>query len=758
MAAVVINVAGTFDGKAFNQAQKALGKLGGSASKHSKGFSGSIGKMSGALKGLVAGFGVGMVVNGLERLASAAQESAKVSAITAQALKTTGASAWTSADAINNLSTAISNKTGMDDEAVQHAANLLLTFKEVKNAGEGQAAMFDRATNAAADLAATGFGDLDSSAKMLGKALNDPTKGLTALSRAGVQFTDQQKAQITALQKSGDMLGAQSIIMKEVESQVGGAAAAAADPIGMLKTQLGNLAEEAGKGLLPAIKGIATSLGPLFQQLQPVLAQLGGSLGNLITQIVTALTPALGPLIQVVGILVEALGGALGQVLPPLAAALAQVAVALAPIIAKAAKFVSVLIDALMPAIQPVLDALMPLIDALLTGLTPILDVAISLVQSLAPYLAILGQTLGQVVTALAPLIPALIELVNVALVPVMGILNAVLPLVAQLATAFAGFASGFISDVVGVISGALHSLAGGLSEFFENVLGKIPVIGDKFKQAGDAIQGFADSLIAGVSAPSSTATKSAAATGTSLGKTMSRSLGKELTGGGEKTIAKSVGDALKAGLDAGKEALKKFQDQAKEFFDLRKQIADSIASSADIKNALPTGGMVGPSAEGIIANLQGKLAQVRKFGDLLSQVSGMVAGTPGGKALIDQLIGAGPVDGAALASALLAGGKKALSQIVGVKGGKGEQAGLFAQMNAAATNIGTIGASSATGLTLAQAQGYAKTDVKVEKGAIVVNFGAGVTSKDRHEISHAVDVAVTKALKAARDEAQRGK
>ena len=31
---------------------------------------------------------------------------------------------------------------------------------------------------------------------MLGKALNDPVKGITALGRAGVTFTDEQKKQI----------------------------------------------------------------------------------------------------------------------------------------------------------------------------------------------------------------------------------------------------------------------------------------------------------------------------------------------------------------------------------------------------------------------------------------------------------------------------------------------------------------------------------------------------------------------------------
>ncbi|MES2155937.1 MAG: hypothetical protein V4510_12455, partial [bacterium] len=60
----------------------------------------------------------------------------------------------------------------------------------------------------------------------VGKALNDPTKGLTALSRVGILFTDQQKKQIKALQKSGDLLGAQKIILKELGTEFGGSFAA----------------------------------------------------------------------------------------------------------------------------------------------------------------------------------------------------------------------------------------------------------------------------------------------------------------------------------------------------------------------------------------------------------------------------------------------------------------------------------------------------------------------------------------------------
>lgn len=182
-----------------------------------------------------------------------ARESEKVGKTTAQIIKSTGGAAKVSADQVGALATAISNKTGVDDEAIQTGANLLLTFKNVQNGvGEG-ADIFDRATQSAVDLSAAGFGSIDGASKMLGKALNDPIKGLSALGRAGVTFTDQQKKQIETMVKSGDTLGAQKIILGEVESQVGGVAEASSSMSDKVSTSWDNFKESVGTKLLPVM-------------------------------------------------------------------------------------------------------------------------------------------------------------------------------------------------------------------------------------------------------------------------------------------------------------------------------------------------------------------------------------------------------------------------------------------------------------------------------------------------------------------------
>jgi phage-related protein len=212
------------------------------------------------LKPLAGLFAVGAVTKGIQSMVAEAREAQKVGAITAQVIKTTGGAANVSAKQVEALATSLSNKAGVDDEVIQKGANLLLTFKNVRNeVGRGNN-VFDQATKAAVDLSAAGFGSVDSASKMLGKALNDPIKGMTALGRAGVTFTKGQEKQIKALVKSGDLLGAQKIILGEVKSQVGGAAAASATAGEKMAVAWNNAKESIGTALLPAIDSIANTL------------------------------------------------------------------------------------------------------------------------------------------------------------------------------------------------------------------------------------------------------------------------------------------------------------------------------------------------------------------------------------------------------------------------------------------------------------------------------------------------------------------
>jgi hypothetical protein len=91
---------------------------------------------------------------------------------------------------------ATARATGIDTNAIKATQAKLLTFKELAASAGELGGEFDRATQAAIDLGAAGFGTAEMNAVALGKALNDPIKGITALSRSGVTFTEVEQERI----------------------------------------------------------------------------------------------------------------------------------------------------------------------------------------------------------------------------------------------------------------------------------------------------------------------------------------------------------------------------------------------------------------------------------------------------------------------------------------------------------------------------------------------------------------------------------
>jgi hypothetical protein len=156
---------------------------------------------------------------------------------------------------------------------------------------------FDRATKAAIDMAAAGFGSAESNATQLGKALQDPIKGITALNRAGITFTEDQKELIKTLVESGRILQAQDMILGEIESQVGGTAAATVTATERMNIAFGEVQEAVGQVLLPILEKFSAwfvSVLPSIQnffnammtaldspQVRAAFGSLGASLGKL---------------------------------------------------------------------------------------------------------------------------------------------------------------------------------------------------------------------------------------------------------------------------------------------------------------------------------------------------------------------------------------------------------------------------------------------------------------------------------------------
>jgi phage-related protein len=150
---------------------------------------------------------------------TAGLEAEKVMATTAAVIKSTGGVAGVTAKDVDDLAVKFAMLTKFDDETVASAENMLLTFTGIHKD------VFPQATEAVLNLAEK-FGSTEQAAVQVGKALNDPISGVTALRRVGVMLTDQQEKQIKSLVAQGKTTEAQKIILGELETEFGGLAVA----------------------------------------------------------------------------------------------------------------------------------------------------------------------------------------------------------------------------------------------------------------------------------------------------------------------------------------------------------------------------------------------------------------------------------------------------------------------------------------------------------------------------------------------------
>lgn len=230
------------------------------------------------------------------------------------AFESMGASSWTSLETLRGKAEELMSRTTFDDEAIKDAQAVMLTFGNVT--GES----FDKGIESALDLSSALGTDLQSATIMIGKALNDPVKGITAMTRAGIQFTEEQKGMIRSMVESGDTMGAQTIILGELEKQFGGTAEAMAGTAkGQMMQAMNELAEageEIGAMLLPVVRDMAghiRNLATWFKNLSPetkgFIIQIAG--------MVAVVGPALiivGKLTSAFGSMLSVIGGAAGLV------------------------------------------------------------------------------------------------------------------------------------------------------------------------------------------------------------------------------------------------------------------------------------------------------------------------------------------------------------------------------------------------------------------------------------------------------------
>lgn len=187
-----------------------------------------------------AGVAVGAVLKGMADNAAEAQDAlAQVQA----SLRSTAGAAGVTEKSVLEISNRLKELTAVDDDAVTSMQSVLLTFTKVGKE------VFPQAAEAIVDLSTKMNQDLKSSAVQVGKALNDPIKGMAALQRVGVKFDESQQNIVKNLVNTGRTLDAQKIILRELQTEFGGSAAAARDTLG------------------GALKALEVRAGDLFQAL-----------------------------------------------------------------------------------------------------------------------------------------------------------------------------------------------------------------------------------------------------------------------------------------------------------------------------------------------------------------------------------------------------------------------------------------------------------------------------------------------------------
>ena len=516
---VTVPVVSTWDDKGIQGAIRDVKKMADDTDKHSK-------RIGAGMVAIGAGVAAGAAAVGAFAVASvkAAQDSvisdARLDNI-AKSMHLVGGAYAGGTDRLKDYASELSKQIGVEDESIKAVQSKLLTFKALGTTINQTGGAMDRATKAAYDLASAGFGTAEGNATQLGKALQDPIKGIASLAKSGVTFTQSEKDKMKALVESGQAGKAQEMILKAIETQVGNTAAKTATASDKMKVSWGELQEKVGMSLLPVLNKVADTLGPMFDKLQGPLGKVAEALGGALSQAFDKLAPVLPVLAEAIAKLAGALGGVLAtaiQALVPIVTPLlnilgelgSRVGPILAPILEKIGTLLGAVLNAVMPLIAPLTEVILGILDAAAPILGVVVDALILLVNALAPVLGAVGQLikpLGTLITVvlaafmpvLQPLLPIIELLANVlgdVLTRAVGVIMTALGYLIQGWAKLAPFILDNVAKpVVSIFLDMVEKIVDGAAAAF----GWVPGLGDKLKGAADAVHGFKDSAIKAV-------------------------------------------------------------------------------------------------------------------------------------------------------------------------------------------------------------------------------------------------------------------
>lgn len=425
-------------------------------------------------------------------------------------VESTGQAAGFTAEQMGEMAVAMSASSGMSlftDDQILGAQNVLATFTKV------QGIQFEGATQSAMDMAQALGMDVSSAAMMMGKALNDPVKGLSALSRSGVSFTEEQKALVEEMVAVGDVAGAQNLILKEMEVQFGGSALAATETFEgsqvLLAESFNGVKETLGNALLPILGRLSNVL---MSTVIPAMGNIITVIANFIsgldwTGIITSISNVVNSFINLgagvdwsgiftaLGNIASVIGTALVQaftVIQPLLAVVANVFAQLFSIITSpavveiltaiggalmsVASIAGTVITALTPLASLISTTFMGAVQALLNGIAPAFTTIQGLIAQITPYIQSAIKAIGDVFAS-----PALKSAMD-GLVGVFGVLGEI------------------VSAVVGILSGLVMFIVTNLAPVIAGIWPVVQITFDTIFSVIDnvvkLVRGVLDSLL----------------------------------------------------------------------------------------------------------------------------------------------------------------------------------------------------------------------------------------------------------------------
>jgi uncharacterized protein YdbL (DUF1318 family) len=577
-------------------------------------------------------------------IAKNAQSLARIETIntqTATTIQSMGNAANISAGEVEKLAGSLEALTATEAEQIQEGANLLLTFGNISNQfGKGND-IFTRTTEIMVDMARVLKTGPATEAIRLGKALNDPTRGMTALTKAGVSFTEQQKEQVRSLQSSGDMLGAQKLILDELQKQFGGSGAAYANTftgqLELMGHELGTIGEEATMAVMPALQDMVGQLRELIPIIGPQLKAAIESVDwKALVQSVVDFTK----------FLVEN------------ATAIANAAIALFAL-NTAVKLINIAfaLGKVAIVVYTGLQAAFATTTATATVAATLFNIALRAL----PFVAIIS-ALGLVVTGIMNVGNESSR--NKPYVDAYGGAIRKSGEDAQWAAGRYGIATDAVNQFNGAVVGSISTSAAydrAEANRFKNMAAASKASAAKFKTGIPNLS----SLLAGVTGGGGSAgnTDSGLAQAAAEAERVAREASAEA-----ERVARETADALaeierqaqaerdraaaieQERLDTRLRGYQSFADSVKNLFG---QIKDSILSSFDLPK-------LGNSVNSITRNIAKLLDRTKNFAKNISQLSGLGLNS----ALLQQVIQAGPMAGSQLAQAIVGGGSAFVGQL----------------------------------------------------------------------------------------------